>query len=176
MSIKLLIIETGSFFKQSLGARLEGEGFCLFSAERRADAKKIIGGKKIDVAILDLSGLKREGLQILETIKGLNASPEVITINNAEQMSLSIDGMKLGAFDDFLVPLDIRALIDRIRCAARQKEKAGRKRRTFFEKYQDAMAAAAFAEAGETEQAINFLDNSAKEKKSRKGENHGEER
>jgi PleD family two-component response regulator len=37
-------------------------------------------------------------------------------------MDLSIEGMELGAFDDFLVPLDIDSLAMRIREAVMRKE------------------------------------------------------
>lgn len=176
MDINLLIIEAGNFLRQTLYGRLEKEGFCLFSAERQDDAKNIVALKKIDVALLDLSGLKREGLRILKTIKGLNASTEIITINNAEQMALSIDGMKLGAFDDFLVPVDIQALIDRIKSAAMRKGVNGRKKLSIFEKCRDTMAAAAFAEAGDPEEARNFLEKGARPGKPQKGEHHGDKK
>lgn len=173
MNVKLLIIETGTFFRHNLGSRFDGEGFYLFSAGRLADAKKIIAQKKIDVALLDLSGLKMEGLRILKTIKGVRAATEVITINDAEQMALSIDGMKLGAFDDFLIPVDIQALIERIRAAAGSRQQNERKKPTFLEKCQDAMVAAAFAEAGEAEEARAFLKHGTQRKKPRKGDDYG---
>lgn len=174
MNIKLLIVEAGGFFRQRLDSRFQQEGFRIFFADRLADAKKILARKKIDVALLDLSGLKTEGLRILETIKGASASTEVITINNADQLALSIDGMKLGAFDDFLAPVDVQALIDRIKSAAGRKKKTERSMRSFFQKYQDAMAAAAFAEAGEAEEAKNFLENRARRRKKQKGERDGD--
>lgn len=173
MNVKLLIIETGNFFRHNLGTRFQGEGFCLFFAERLADAKKIIAQKKIDVALLDLSGLKTEGLRILKTIKGVHAATEIITINNAEQMALSIDGMKLGAFDDFLTPVDIQALIERIRAAADNKKQSERKKPTFLEKCQNAMVAAAFAEAGEAEQARTILKHGTRGKEPQKGDHYG---
>jgi DNA-binding NtrC family response regulator len=37
-------------------------------------------------------------------------------------MILSIEGMKLGAFDDFIVPFDLESLIRRIREAHQQKK------------------------------------------------------
>jgi hypothetical protein len=39
----------------------------------------------------------------------------LITINYGDQIALSIEGMKLGIFDDFLMPLDLDSLISRIR-------------------------------------------------------------
>jgi hypothetical protein len=37
-------------------------------------------------------------------------------------MDLSIEGMDLGAFDDFLIPLDIDSLVKRIREAVGRKD------------------------------------------------------
>ena len=170
-----MIIEAGSFLRQSLNNRFQAEDFCFFFAERLADAKKIVRKKKIDVALVDLSGLKMEGLRILKSLKGQNASPEIITISNADQMALSIDGMKLGAFDDFLIPVDMQALMDRIRAAAADKKRGPAiQKRSLFQRYQDAMAAAAFAEAGEAKEAIAFLDHGTRRRKKQKGDDDGQ--
>lgn len=170
MNLKLLLVENGIYFQQILGNRFEREGFDLFFARRLAEAKKVISRKKIDVTLLDLSVLKVEGLRIIKAIKHVNPLTEIITINNSELFGLSIDAMKLGAFDDFLIPLDINALIGRIKAAGSQKKENERQHRTVFQAYSDVMMAAAFAEAGEAETAKAIAENKPKKRKTGKGE------
>ena len=50
---------------------------------------------------------------------------KIIIINDPNHMDLSIEGMDLGAFDDFLIPLDIDLLSKRIREATLRKDQDG---------------------------------------------------
>jgi len=141
--------------------RLGREGFHVVKAEGdcRPDIKKIIKKNKIDVVVIDLTELKREGLMILETIHASRAKAEVILMNSPEQLSLSIEGMKLGAFNDYHLPLDMDMFLSGIREAADRKRH--RERKTLLRRYQDVMAAVTFAEAGEHEMAKTFLEDKA---------------
>src|SRR6056297_1176965 len=122
MRANLLLIETDNLFRMNLTRRLDGERFRVFPANRPAVIKRLIKKNKIDVALLDLSGLKLEGLNVLRLIKKLKPLTEVILLNTTGNMALSIEGMKLGAFDDLLIPLNINTLIQRIESAYSQKK------------------------------------------------------
>lgn len=161
MGINLLVIESDRSFRQSLCRRLDAVPIHVFESDGDAGLKKTIKKNKIDVVLLSLSGLKAEGLALLRQIKRFNPLTEVILLNGGAQVSLSIEGMKLGAFDDFFVPFDVKKLIDRIKDAYRRKTKQEGGKRSLFQRYQDAMAAAAFAEAGEPDAAIAFISETA---------------
>lgn len=173
MKFTLLLIEADGFFRPLLEKHFAAEGVRLFCAERLADAVGIAKRKKIDVALIDLSGLKTEGITIARQIKQSDPKMEMITITGADQINWSMDAMKLGAFDDFIAPVDIRALTDRIRAAANHRHTAANRKRSFLKRCQDVMAAAAFAEAGEVETARAFLENRISKKKTKKGEHNG---
>ncbi len=173
MEFTLLLIEADVFFRPLLEKHFTAEGVRLLYAERLADAVGIAKRKKIDVALIDLSGLRAEGLAIARQIKQSDPKMEMITITGADQINWSMDAMKLGAFDDFIVPVDIKALTDRIRAAAERRQMAADRKRSFLKRCQDAMAAAAFAEEGEVETARAFLENRISKKKTKKGEYDG---
>jgi len=84
-------------------------------------ARKILERMDIDVVLLSLIMLKQNGLPILKWIKKKCHLTEVILINNSEKLSLSIEGMKLGAFADFLVPLDVNSLLAAVEEACQLK-------------------------------------------------------
>ncbi len=155
MKVNLLLIETDHLFRINLSNRLDKECFTIFPADRPKEIKRLIKKKKIDVALLDLSGLKSEGLKILKLIKKLNPVTEVITLNTSGHISLSIDGMKAGAFDDLLIPVDINTLTDRIKAACERKRE---QEKSLLKGYQKVMMAATFAEAGEAETAKAYLE------------------
>ncbi len=159
MGINLLIVDTDIGFRQSLCRHLVTAPFQVFESEGRWGLKKLIKKHNIDVVLLSLSQLREDGLALLKRIKRFRPQVEVILINGTGQLSLSIEGMKLGAFDDILVPFDLNRLMARIKDAhQRKQEKAGR---SIFEQYQDAMTAAAFAEAGEPDMALEMLEKKA---------------
>jgi DNA-binding NtrC family response regulator len=173
MRANLLLIETDHLFRMNLSRRLDGGGIQIFPADRPPEIKRLIKKQKIDVALLDLSGLKVDGLKILQMIKKLNPLVEVITLNAAGQVPLSIDAMKLGAFDDLLIPVSIDTLTERIKAACAQKRE--NEKRFVPKGYQKVMMAATFAEAGESETAKAYLDNPKKQSldAKSKGERNG---
>jgi hypothetical protein len=84
--------------------------------------------------------------------------------------------MKLGVFDDFLMPLDLDSLISRIREAYQAKKDAGVVKPSLFQRCQDLMVAASFAEAGEAEIAKELLTKGRKSKENIKNSLHKNER
>lgn len=122
MQSKLLIIESDNYFQVHLLQRLSDVGkWHILFAEHRIEALKIVREKNIDVVLLSLQDLKKEGLVILKELKDMCPLIEVITISGGDQITLSIEGMKLGAFCDFIVPFDFETLARRIKEARQQK-------------------------------------------------------
>ena len=125
-ALNLLIIEGDDFFRKNLVQRLTDERWRIVFAEKKSEAIKMSKRKNIDVVLLGLKGLKKEGLMLLNDIKNTRSLIEVITINTSDQIILSIESMKMGAFDDFIVPFDIESLTQRI-WEAHQKKKDSEK-------------------------------------------------
>ena len=121
MGINLLNIETDVPFRKNLSRHLRLKQCNVYETDQRIKVKKILKRKKIDVVLLGLIGFKQEGLSILRMIKKMRPFTEVIIINHSEQIALSIEGMKLGAFYDFIVPFDLESLVRLIREAYQKK-------------------------------------------------------
>ncbi len=126
MAIHLLIIEAEDRFRKNLYQRLKAEGFRVDKANPADDVPTIVVKENIDVVLLGVDGLGENGLALIRPIKAGSPSTEVIIINDANHMNLSIAGMELGAFDDFMIPLDLDSLTKRLReAAARRNAKKG---------------------------------------------------
>ena len=125
MGIHLLIIEAGDRFRPNLTQRLRREGFAVAEVTQNADIEAILRSERIDVVLLGVDGLGREALALIGRIKTVDAIIEIIMINDSRHMDLSIEGMKLGAFDDFMIPFDIDSLVIRIHEAGRRKQRNG---------------------------------------------------
>jgi two-component system OmpR family response regulator/two-component system response regulator QseB len=115
MEIRILIVEAEDRFRKSLYPYLQAQGFTVENATLQDDIESIVAMQKIDVVLLGVDGLGREGLALIQPIKAASARTNIIVINDPNRMELSIEAMDLGAFDDFLIPLDIDSLSRRIR-------------------------------------------------------------
>ena len=123
MQINLLIIESDNFFRNNLSRRLPIENrWQILFAEHRIEALTVVQRKNIDVVLLCIEELKKEGLMILKEVNNASPLTEVITINRSDQIAFFIEAMKLGAFDDFIVPFDFASLVRRILDAYRTKK------------------------------------------------------
>jgi len=115
MGIHILIIEAENRFRKNLYQCLQAEGFTVDKVTPEDNVATIVANEKIDAVLLGVDGLGREGLALIRPIKAIRPGTEIIIINDASHMDLSIEAMELGAFDDFLIPLDIESLARRIR-------------------------------------------------------------
>ncbi len=152
-----MIIEANSMLEEHLVRRSKTKDWRIFKSRQQKDIKRIIKKYPIDVVLMSLNDLRKEGMDLIKMIKKICSAIQIITINSGEQISLSIEGMKLGVFDDFLMPLDIDALISRINEAYKEKRESEAPRPSIFRRCQDLMVAASFAEAGETDMAKELL-------------------
>jgi DNA-binding NtrC family response regulator len=168
MGITILIIEEDSMLQDHLVRYLKVHDWLIFNSMQQKDIKRILKKHPIDVVLLSLNDLKKEGMALIKMIKKKHPAVQVITINSGDQISLSIEGMKLGVFDDFLMPLDLDSLISRIREAYQAKKDAEVVKPSLFQRCQDIMVAASFAEAGEAEMAKEFLAKEPKCKEPKK--------
>lgn len=121
--IRILVIETDEVYRRHLAERVRLEGYKVYEACREAEAQSVIEKKNIDVVLLGFAGDKQRGLALLRSIKQVNPCLEVILLTFADDHSLaaSIEGMKLGAFDELLVPFNIDTLLRRIQEACQRK-------------------------------------------------------
>lgn len=157
MSTGILIIDRDVSFRSSLKERLLTEGYRVLTSEAPAEIVRFVRRKRIDAILLNLVEFKREGLHLLAVIKEIRPLVQVILLNRSDQISLSIEAMNLGAFDDFLLPFDMKELLLRINNAVQEKRALRRKRKTWRQKMDDLMIAVSFAEAGEMETARRYL-------------------
>ncbi|MCG8339439.1 MAG: response regulator [Proteobacteria bacterium] len=157
MPDRLLVIDIESSFRFGLEKRLQTEGFEIHAASEASEIKKIVKKKKVEVVLLNLVALKEKGLTILSLLKDFKPSLEVILLNRSDAMALSIKGMKLGAFDDFMLPFDFSDLLSCIHDALKRYRAAKNKKKPLLKRYEEMMIAITMAEAGSHNLAKNYL-------------------
>ncbi|MFP4315735.1 MAG: response regulator [Desulfovibrionales bacterium] len=117
-------METDTAFLQNLAFRLRQNGVAVYEVEDPDDVKGVISKNPVEVALLDLNGLKQGGIKLLKDMKASWPEIEVIVINAPEQVTLSIEAMKMGAYKELHIPFDLASLLDMIvKAQGARKEK-----------------------------------------------------
>lgn len=121
MAHQILIIEKENSLRNNLGQHLRQQGFQVRETDQVDKAMGLLGAARIELVLIALEEFKRDGISIMREIRERYPHMKVITINSGEQLELSIESMRLGAIDDFLIPFDLDALISRIQSAVANK-------------------------------------------------------
>ena len=119
----VLLIELDNSLRANLAQHLRQTGIELFVADNEKEVLDYLASITIELAILVLESLKLEGISILRTIKQRYPAVPVITINSASRFDLSIECMRLGAYDDLLIPFQLDALMKSVGTALKKPAK-----------------------------------------------------
>jgi DNA-binding NtrC family response regulator len=120
-NINVLLVDDELEFLETLVKRLTKRGLNISTAKSGEDALKIIGGKGIDVAVLDVRMPGMDGIQTLREIKKIQPLMEVIMLTGHASVEVAIEGMELGAFDYLMKPADIDELFYKLQDAFKKK-------------------------------------------------------
>lgn len=114
----ILIIDDDIAVRTSLLLLLQQEGFAAEGAEGPGEALLVVAAKHPALILLDLnfsldtSG--REGMQLLQKVRQLDAAVPVILITGWGSIELAVEGMKHGANDFITKPWHNENLLQRI--------------------------------------------------------------
>lgn len=127
MAQQILIIAKENSLQAKLAQHLRQEGFGVSTTDQAEAVGALLAGGAIHLVLLGLEELKRDGIAMLRMIRERFPRIHVITINSGDQLDLSIEAMRLGAYDDFLIPFDLDGLTECIRKALEKTNSRPRK-------------------------------------------------
>ena len=108
-------------FVQTLAKRLTLRRFNVFTATRAERVFETLNDSRIDVVVLDVRMPDLDGIEATKRIKASHPMVEIIILTGHASIEASIDGMRLGAFDYLLKPVNIDELVYKIEDAHRKK-------------------------------------------------------
>lgn len=122
----VLIAEASDVFRRHLvGCLSERDRYEILEATDEVEVRHLLDARpdRLDVVLLSLLNFKQKGLRILRLVKEVTPEVEVILLTPSEDLSLalSMEGMRLGAFDDLLIPFDVEMLGTRVAEALERK-------------------------------------------------------
>ena len=116
---RVLLVDDEEEFVSALSERLELRGIEVESALNGEDALAIMVEKTFEVVILDVMMPGMGGLEVLKQIKSTHPNTQVILLTGHGATKEGIEGMRLGAFDYLIKPVDIEEMLERMKEAAR---------------------------------------------------------
>lgn len=117
MRPKTLLIDDEHDFVELLAARLAARDFPVFTAFDAAQGLDAAGRELPQVVVLDVNLPDANGLDVLRDIRERWPLMQVVMLTGQSDVSTAVAGMKLGAFDYLVKPVDIEPLAKVLRRA-----------------------------------------------------------
>ncbi|MBW1955670.1 MAG: response regulator [Deltaproteobacteria bacterium] len=110
----LLLVDDEVEFVQTLAERLQLRGFQVYIAHDGDEALIQLEKSRFDMVILDVMMPGLGGLDVLKQMKPIYPETPVILLTGRGSTNDGIEGMRLGARDYLMKPINIDELIKKI--------------------------------------------------------------
>jgi two-component system response regulator QseB len=118
--MRLLLVEDDPMIGESVRSGLRHEGFVVDWVEDGSAAELALATGVYDLMLLDLGLPKKEGMEVLRTLRQKKSVLPVMLITARDAVADRVKGLDAGA-DDYLVkPFDLEELAARVRALARR--------------------------------------------------------
>lgn len=114
---KVLLVDDEKEFVSTLAERLRLRGIQADETGSGEEALRLIAQAAPQVVVLDVMMPGMGGLEVLQRVKSTYPNIEVILLTGIGSTKEGMEGMRLGAFDYLMKPLQIEELIEKIKAA-----------------------------------------------------------
>ncbi len=119
---KVLLVDDEVEFASALAERLQIRNYDAKAAYNALEALNSIYSDKPDVVVLDMKIPGMDGLEILKTIKQFDPTIEVIILTGHGAIESVKEGLRSGAFEYIMKPVDIGELTSKIDKAQKRRK------------------------------------------------------
>lgn len=127
--LNILVVDSDPGVRARFLQHFVRSGFKAHEADTATEAYRILGQHDLDTVVIDLENLGRDALGLIRFARERPRPAEIIVLTGPATVSRAIEAMKLGVFDDLLVPVDLDALTQRILAATRFRHERLRKKK-----------------------------------------------
>jgi ATP-dependent Lon protease len=117
----ILVVDDEEIARANLEYVLRKEGYEVSTAVNGLDALDKIGKKEFELILTDLKMEKMDGIQLLESVKQIAPSTEIVMITGYATVSSAVDALKKGAAHYLPKPLDLEELRSTVRMVREKK-------------------------------------------------------
>ena len=119
--MRLLLVEDDAMIAEAIRTGLKRDGFTVDWVGDGDSADRVLRTEKFDVLLLDLGLPRKDGLQVLKSLRARHESMPVLIITARDAVSDRVQGLDAGADDYLIKPFDLEELAARIRALLRRK-------------------------------------------------------
>ena len=117
----VLIVDDEEEFREMTSKRLTKRDLECECAQDGDTALAMIAEQHYDVVLLDVKMPGRDGIETLREIKKMAPMTEVVMLTGHASVESGINGIKYGAFDYLMKPMDIDPLMEKLDAAYERK-------------------------------------------------------
>src|SRR3990167_8324549 len=118
--MRVLLAEDDAMLGDGLRAGLRQLGFQVDWVRDGLAAERELSGGEYTAAVLDLGLPGKDGLDVLQALRGAGVATPVLVLTARDAVSERIRGLDLGADDYVLKPVDLHELAARLRALVRR--------------------------------------------------------
>ncbi len=118
---RVLIVDDEDEFRDMTVKRLSRRDLECDSAPDGDTALEMMANKNYDVVLLDVKMPGRDGIETLREIKRMAPMTEVVMLTGHASVESGINGIKFGAFDYLMKPMDLEPLFEKLNAAYERK-------------------------------------------------------
>lgn len=127
--LRILVVDVHHELRSRFQQHFEQAGLETFVADTVAEAYQSLGQKNLDVVLIDFEGLGHDAIELIRLARQMRDPAEVIVLTRPGTFAQAIEAMKLGIFDDLLIPVNLDVLTHRIKAAGQLRRKSIKMRR-----------------------------------------------
>ena len=117
----VLVVDDEEEFRTLTVKILAKRGLKAQGAENGEKALEILEHNRTDVVLLDVKMPGMDGIETLRHIRNRNPLVEVVLLTGHASVESGIEGMKLGAFDYLMKPIETEPLLEKLAQAYEKK-------------------------------------------------------
>src|SRR5262249_56797096 len=116
----VLVVDDEESVRESFRLVLD-QDYDVLDAPDGVRALDIVRSYHVDVVLLDIRLPEMDGIEVLERLKAIDESIEVILVTAVRTVRTAVAAMKLGAFDYLTKPFEDEELLSLVRRAVEQR-------------------------------------------------------
>lgn len=122
-SIRILVVDDEASIRKRCVRLLARQGYSVVGAGESHAALELIQGKNnpFDVLLVDIRMPGMDGLDLLDRVKAIDASVEVIVMTGYATVETAVKAMKSGAYDYLVKPFDVDELVHVVKNVAEKR-------------------------------------------------------
>jgi DNA-binding NtrC family response regulator len=118
---RVLFVDDEADFLETILKRMQKRGVAASGVDSGEESLTWLQQNPADIVVLDVRMKGMDGIQTLRAIKSAHPLIEVIMLTGHASLEIAREGMKLGAFDYLMKPIDLDELLYKLEDAYQKK-------------------------------------------------------